>query len=39
MTKNIKTKILHKSYEKNTRTKKERDCMRVNKDLEQISLK
>ena len=41
MTKHIKTEILHKSYEKNTntKTKNERDCMRVNKDLVQISLK
>ena len=41
MTKNIKTQILHKSYEKytKTKTKNERDCMRGNEDLEQISLK
>ena len=40
MTKNIKTQILHKSYEKkNTKTKNKRDCMRVNEDLVQISLK
>ena len=38
MTKNIKTQILHKSYEKNTKTKNERDCMRGNEDLVQISL-
>ena len=40
-TKNIKTQILHKSYEKNTKTKtkNERDCMQVNEDLVQISLK
>ena len=36
MTKNIKTA---NTYEKNTKTKNERDCMRVNKDLVQISLK
>ena len=29
MTKNLKTQILHKSYEKNTKTIYERDCMRV----------
>ena len=39
MTKNIKTQILHKSYEKNTKTKNKRDCMRVKEDLVQISLK
>ena len=41
MTKNIKTQIHHKSYEKNTKTKTkhERDCMRVKEDLVQISLK
>ena len=43
MTKNnIKTQILHKSYEKkNTKikTKNERDCMRGNEDVVQISLK
>ena len=42
MTKNIKTQILHKSYEKKntkTKTKNERDCMRGNEDLVQISLK
>ena len=40
MTKNIKTDILYKSYEKNikTITKNERDCMRGNRDLIQISL-
>ena len=38
MTKNIKTQILHKSYEKNTKTKNQRDCMRGNEDLVQISL-
>ena len=40
MTKNIKTDILHKSYEKNIKTiiKNERDCMRGNRDLVQISL-
>ena len=40
MTKNIKTQILHKSYEKKIqKTKNERDCMRGNEDLVQISLK
>ena len=40
MTKNIKTQILHISYEeKNTKTKNERDWMRGNEDLVQISLK
>ena len=41
MTKNIKTQILHKSYEKNTKTKtkNERDCMRVKEDLVHIFLK
>ena len=41
MTKNIRTQILHKSYEKKykNKTKNELDCMRVNEDLVQISLK
>ena len=43
MTKNnIKTQILHKSYEKKkykNKNKKKRDCMRGNEDVVQISLK
>ena len=42
MTRNIRTQIIHKSYEKKntkTKTKNERDCIRVNEDLVQISLK
>ena len=45
MTKKIKTQILHKSYEKKIQKqqqqqkKNERDCMRGNEDLVQISLK
>ena len=41
-TKNIKTQILHISYEEKntkTKTKNERDWMRGNEDLVQISLK
>ena len=41
MTKNIKTQILHKSYEKKntkTKTKNERDYMRGNEDMVQIYL-
>ena len=40
MTKNIKTQMLYKSYEKkNAKTKNERDCMRGNEDLVKICLK
>ena len=42
MTKNITTQILHKSYEKNaktkTKTKNEQDCMPGNENLVQIFL-